>query len=128
MRLLHRFAWPLALLWALVILLLSITPGPNLPPVNLWEFDKFAHVGVYALLTFLLSAAHRAQFSSPKSRSIAGSGIWFVIALYGLLIELVQGNFIPGRYFDVLDILANIIGSSLGILAYIILMHRYSST
>lgn len=119
-----RYAKPLAIFWAMVILALSITPGEELPDVQFWEFDKFAHIGVYGLLTFLAAATRQEQFSSPVSRSSIGVRVWIVIVLYGVLIECVQGAWIPGRHFDVLDIMANIIGSILGLFAYIILLDK----
>jgi VanZ family protein len=118
MRLFHRIALPLMLGWAMVILWLSLLPGPDLPPVNIWEFDKFAHIGVYGLLAFLASAAFRTQFSRHGDRYGLTSAIFPALVAFGLGIEIVQGTLIQGRYFDVLDILANITGSILGMLAY----------
>ncbi len=117
-RLTHRFARPLTVLWALVILALSITPGQELPDIQFWEFDKFAHIGVYGLLTFLACAA----FATRSAGGIGGIPFrWFVLigaVLYGVAIECVQGAWIPQRYFDVFDILANALGSVAGALAY----------
>jgi VanZ family protein len=121
-RLLHRISGPGALIWALVILFLSITPGQELPEVNFWEFDKFAHIGVYGLLVLLFGAwlSRLGQYrpSDPRFRRAAlAIGI---PALFGVVIEFVQGNYIPQRYFDVLDIMANIIGSISGWIAYVV--------
>jgi VanZ family protein len=118
MRLFHRIALPLMLGWAGVILWLSLLPGPALPPVSIWEFDKFAHIGVYGLLAFLAAAAFPAQFSRHLGRYGLTSAIFYGIVAFGLAIEIVQGSFIQGRYFDVLDILANITGSILGLVVY----------
>jgi VanZ family protein len=118
------FAAPLALIWALVILALSLTPGQEMPQVNFWEFDKFAHIGVYAVLGMLFAAAwtYRAQSKGVFMRSIMVRWTLLVPIIFGLSIEFVQGNFIPDRYFDVLDILANIIGSITGLVAFIVAM------
>jgi len=37
---------------------------------------------------------------------------------YGLFIEYIQGNFIANRFFDVYDLIANIIGVFVGLAAY----------
>jgi glycopeptide antibiotics resistance protein len=42
-------------------------------------------------------------------------------------IEFVQGGWIPDRYFDVLDILANIIGSITGWIAYVVAFRIHST-
>lgn len=123
-RFLQRFSLPLTVLWALVILALSITPGKEMPEVNFWEFDKFAHIGVYSLLAFLAAGAYSAQFSPPHLRFKGGSTVLFVIILYGFGIECVQGAWIQDRYFDILDLLANIIGSITGLFAYIIIIAK----
>lgn len=121
-RFLHRYAGIGAFLWALVILMLSVTPGQELPDINFWEFDKFAHIGVYGLLVLLFGAwlTRRGQFrpSDPRyQRAVLAIGI---PALFGVIIEVVQGSLIPQRYFDVLDIMANIIGSVSGWIAYVV--------
>lgn len=112
----------LALIWALVILALSVTPGQELPEVNFWEFDKFAHIGVYGLLSFLCAIAFVPQYQGSFWRLRRSWVLWIVIALYGLAIEGVQGAWIPQRYFDVFDLMANIIGSTLGLFAFIIII------
>lgn len=114
----------LAILWAIVIFFLSITPGNELPEVNFWEIDKFVHIGVYSILGFLTAMGQRKQYQGkiPRWRlwKVAGLGI----SIYGILIELIQGAFIPDRHFDVLDIIANIIGSITGISLYLIFFHK----
>ncbi|MCI5058304.1 MAG: VanZ family protein, partial [Flavobacteriales bacterium] len=40
--------------------------------------------------------------------------IAFFLILYGITIEVVQGNFIPGRMFEYKDILANSLGTIFG--------------
>lgn len=119
---LHRIAGFGALIWALVILALSITPGQELPEVNVWEFDKFAHIGVYALLALLFGAwlTRSGQFRPSDPRYIRAVLAIGLPALFGLLIEVVQGSLIPQRFFDVLDIMANIIGSISGWIAYVV--------
>jgi len=114
----------LALVWALVILALSVTPGQELPEVNFWEFDKFAHIGVYGLLSFLAAIAVIPQYEGSFWRLKASWVLWIVIAMYGLAIEGIQGAWIPQRYFDVFDLMANIIGSTLGLFAFIIIIAK----
>ncbi len=94
-----------------MILFLSATPGQNLPQINLGdllEADKFAHFGVYLLLTLSLFWA----FS--KHKSLNAKNIIYAILIssgYGILLEIGQYYIFPGRYFELFDIVANISGS-----------------
>jgi VanZ family protein len=73
--------------------------------------DKLAHAGVYFVLTGLLGwAFHR----NGGHRVLLSAGI---AALYGVGMEIVQYAFFPHRYFELLDIIANIIGSIAGLFA-----------
>lgn len=96
--------------WGLTILLLSAIPGKNLPslPFDLFEIDKLEHAVSYGLLAFLLLwGLHRAGKLNTKWKFITILGC----CLYGILIEIAQFCFFSGRYFEVNDIVANIIGS-----------------
>lgn len=108
-----------ALLWALVILFLSTLPSVNLPE-TIWDLlapDKLAHAAVYAILTLCI-------FYGLYQLNALNKGSVFIAILissiYGVLMEVIQYSFFPNRYFELLDIIANIIGSigSLLILKY----------
>jgi len=104
---------PLGLYWLLIFILTSI-PGKSIPKV-LGGVDKIKHLGAYFVLAFLLSFALKMQNGYPK---ISKNSIFFTLlitSLYGLLDEIHQ-IFIPGRHFDWWDLLADIVGSVLGIL------------
>jgi VanZ family protein len=108
-----------AFAWALLILFLSTLPSVNLPE-TIWDLlapDKLAHAAVYFILTVLIFyGLHRLDLLSRNT-------IIFAILIssgYGILMEVIQYSFFPNRYFELLDIIANIIGSigSLLILKY----------
>lgn len=113
--------------WAAIILVLTISPGHEMPKTldwNLLAFDTFSHFFVFGLLTLLLIVGFTKQFTFPKLRNNAvayaiGSGI-----IYGILIEGIQ-SIIPGRFFDLVDILANSIGCFTGYLAFF-LIYKFS--
>lgn len=98
-----------AIAWGVVILVLSVSPTPNLPQTFAFEPDKAAHVFVYAVLAWLF---FRAQKPAYKTSRI----IWivFACAAYGLLLEVIQKTFFPYRYFEWGDVIANTGGSILG--------------
>lgn len=103
--------------WTLAILLLSVAPAEQLPRLD-WPLapDKIGHLVAYGVLAFLLVAALRTNSRHTISR--AGSVAFFLAAGYGLLLEMAQFAFFPGRYFEVWDIVANIIGALTAPLIY----------
>lgn len=79
-------------------------PGEQLPKVEVIASpDKVAHFVVYAILSWLVYRAW--QSARPALWAVGLSGT------YGLLLEVVQYAFFPGRYFEVWDIVANISGA-----------------
>ena len=107
-----------AIAWSVVIFILSVMPGINLPETwaDFISWDKIGHLTVYGILTFLL------LLGSKKTRPEIDAKITLYILLgtaaYGILLEIIQYSFFPGRYFEKLDILANIIGSFIGLFLF----------
>ena len=102
--------------WIFVIIGLCVMPTN--PDIKLsWaqkiHFDKIAHFGVYAILAFLLM---RDELDLKWSFMICFS--------LGILIEFVQHNYLQGRYFEFLDIIANIIGYFAGIVFFNLCKHK----
>jgi len=103
------------LIWTLIILKLSTGPGVQIPFT--WDdivgIDKLGHLFFYLVHTILLYWTFEKQsiFKTRKQRT------WWSFLLsttLGILLEIVQFSFYPNRYFEILDIIANIIGSYLG--------------
>ena len=107
-----------AILWAIVILVLSAMPGLNLRESwwDLVSMDKVGHFAVYGILTFLLlkGLPGHPRFFEKNVVVIA----LIISILYGILMEVMQFTFFPYRYFEYLDIIANIIGSFTGLLIF----------
>ena len=104
-----------ALIWSAIILGLSISPSISLPPswMDLIGWDKVGHLTFYAILAMTWAWGFQ-KWGRPNLRR----SIWISI-FYGILIECVQYTFFPNRYFEVLDIIANIIGVLLGALIFV---------
>lgn len=112
-----------ALIWLVVITGLSVTPGNDLPQINIISADKFAHAFVYGLLTWLIL---RGIWRS-KDRTITNKQIALVVlfaAGWGVLMEFVQYAFVPGRFYEYADMLANAIGALLGWLIFTLFSRR----
>jgi hypothetical protein len=96
--------------------ILFCLPGDEFPEKSWFEkifLDKWVHVGLFAVLVLLwsLPTLHRRSISARLHRVL----IWIALAFffYGVIIEFVQGNFIPHRTFGVDDMVADAIGCAL---------------
>jgi len=111
MSLLPKNRFTLFLLYFLLINILFYLPGSALPKVTwlnkIW-FDKWVHVGLFAVLTFLGLWA----FSFRKNIQIVI--LLLLLILYGFMVEVVQDQLIRNRSFDLGDWLADIIGVIVG--------------
>ncbi len=110
----HAARW--AVLWALLILVLTLMPVSDVPRWT-WAdeifLDKFVHAflfGMQCVLLGLALASGRPQ--QPRQAYFA----WAMLAAvgYGALIELVQQAMGQGRHGDVLDLLADVAGALTG--------------
>lgn len=93
-----------------MILILSTSPSISLPE-TIWDLvapDKWAHAVVYGILTILILKGWLKQKSTMVIAQILAV---LLASLYGILMEWIQFSFFPNRYFEILDIFANIIGS-----------------
>ncbi len=105
-----------AFIWAVIILFLSASSGVKIPESlsDLVGVDKLGHLVIYALFSILMF------FGIVKNRKEmpTNTSALLVVGLcsaYGVMMELMQFTFFTGRYFEVLDIIANIIGSFIGL-------------
>ena len=81
--------WP-ALVWAFIILVLTITPSDKIPQPPEWRlsFDKVAHFVLFMGLAILL---HLGGVAKDKIWGMNKFwGILVILVCYGLLIELMQ--------------------------------------
>lgn len=110
--------WLPPLLWAGVILL-----GTSLPqdavPVSTSNIDKVLHFSIYTVFAFLLTR----QISEDVSRWRAVAISIVVIALFGAVDEWHQ-RFIPGRYTEFADWLADVAGGVAGSLIFALFFHK----
>lgn len=111
--------WGPAAAWAAVLFLLSAWPNPGLDaPSWLPLPDKFAHVGLYAVLG---AALGHGWAWSPTG---VGHALLLVIgAVYGVTDEWHQ-LYVPGRFPDVADWFADVTGLLIGYGSVVTLMGR----
>lgn len=105
-----------------VITYFSLVPGSNLASSGLLGLfgDKGAHMLAYVALGFFLTLSISVERPGAKGGSVIRSHMWRLLIVWGVsiivgsIIEMVQPFFQRG--FEVLDIVADGIGSLVGIL------------
>jgi VanZ family protein len=97
-----------ALLWAVVMLIVSSIPYLVSPPFEFAMIDKVEHFSEYFILAFWASFGY-----ARSGRSTTFLTTLTICSVFGILDELHQ-LFIPGRSCDVFDMLADILGSAAG--------------
>ena len=108
----------LPLLWAVVVLALTLTPSAEMPRTPVWEllsFDTAAHAGVFFVLAglswFSLRRQHRWHRLAARAGAVAlGSSL-----LFGALIEVLQTTMHLGRHGEVSDLLSDGLGAALAV-------------
>ena len=106
------------ILWAILILILSIMPGRDLPEVNIVQIDKLVHMSFYLILTVLLVRGFFKQYTFPFLKNHAINVVVLIGVLYGIIIEIIQGAFTADRHFDLWDAFANSIGVMIGVIIF----------
>ena len=106
------------IVWTLLILLLCLMPGDNLPSTSFLSFegaDKLLHFTLYfVLLTFVGKGLVNYFDSSYSSNRIIVIAFFYCLFL-GVGIEFLQDIFVAGRSGDFFDVLANATGASVGV-------------
>lgn len=101
-----------AILWALLILVLTLTPSSSLPSSTLFSYDKLGHVVIFLVLSYLfVSGLNENNPDKLKFNILLGI---VITVIYGACIEISQ-SIIPERGMELYDLVANCSGSILGI-------------
>ncbi len=109
--------WP-ALLWALIVLLLTGLPGNVFPKItSFWDWlepDKVVHLFIFGILSFLILWGYRTQYFEGKNRYVLVLSSVIISAFYGLITEVLQKYVFIGRSGNIYDFLADTVGALLG--------------
>lgn len=110
-----------ALLWAALILALTLSPAPDLPEatwITTYYVDKMVHVVLFAILYFLLM---RGLLKQDRAREFYNEKVmWSVVTviLYGAATEILQSILPTGRSGELTDWLADGAGAGAGYMVY----------
>jgi len=110
-----------AIAWFITSIILLTLPGTSFPQEDwldkIW-FDKWVHIGMFALLVVLWCLAMR--FYKADKTSTYFIRIFRTIAIifvaYGIIMEFIQKEFVPLRSFDSGDIVADVVGCAVGLI------------
>ena len=103
-----------SLSWALLILILCLMPGKDLPSVDIVDFDKLVHFGIYVVLALTMFYGWKKQSSFLSLHSNTITKILIITSIYGFAVEVMQELFTADRHFDIYDALANSTGAIAG--------------
>lgn len=109
------------ILLTLIILVLSLASFPSLeyiPTITHW--DKFAHFLMYMVLTAVAMRDYDKENKKDK-----GNWRFLLLCLFfplslGLITEVLQNYFIPGRFGDLYDWISNSLGVFGGWLLFVV--------
>ncbi len=104
----------LAFIWSAITVYLSLISARSASKFNVWDFvgiDKLGHLVFYSIFSFLWCMGLSRNMLDKKN-------ILFFSISFGVLMEICQLYLFNGRSFEFYDILANIIGSIIGVILF----------
>jgi len=109
-----------AIIWSFIILWLISIPGssiPETPFLNIPHFDKLVHAIIFAVFAFLVSYGLFMQKNSVFSRY--HYTITLVLGVvFSVVTEWIQLEFVVGRSGEFMDLVADLAGCLLGMIAF----------
>lgn len=115
----------LAVLYSCAITVLFFISTSGLPRIRFSSIDKVVHTTIFFLLVCIWQLytlqKNDGQLSWRKSFRIL---LWSLF--YGILIEVFQELFTAARSADVLDVMANLVGSLIGIVFFQKIKHIFT--
>lgn len=115
------------LLWATVILLLTLLPAASMPQVPAWKLisiPTLAHAIVFFILAVLMLRGFTKQSRFLALARQAALLTLLISVLFGAGIEALQMILNWGRQGDPMDVISNSIGTVSGIAAYFGLLKK----
>jgi len=113
-----------AFFWTLLIFFLSFKSPSNFPNITIPNIDKVVHFVFYFVFVFLW---YRFLFFIKKTKMIHLFLLVVVAIMIGIMIEFGQGYFTITRQADVFDVVANSLGSIMGVLISFIFLNKEKS-
>jgi VanZ family protein len=116
------------LIWTLLIAVLTLMPGNYIPKVLTFldwlSPDKIVHLILFGVYVYLLAEGF---VRHDRSWFISRYPVWsslIIGIIFAFFTEVMQMFVIPGRYGSIYDMLADILGSILGITVWYIIQRN----
>lgn len=120
-----RSFWP-AIIWTVVILVLSFTSGKSFPSSDWMEWfklDKWIHAFLYFSLFILLYIPINERDGSKRNQWVIFSVVYCLFL--GMFTELVQAFVLTDRSGDIPDMVANTFGVLFGVISVRIITQNW---
>ena len=99
---------------------MHLLPGSDLSADDwwaVWHVDKALHALAFAgcclTWTVALAKQRRLQRGNAMALALAGGTL-----IFGMVLEAMQGAWMPGRFFDLADVVADVAGAGLSLVAF----------
>ncbi|OAB80565.1 VanZ family protein [Cochleicola gelatinilyticus] len=112
------------IVYTLFITYSFLTSTKGMPVIRFFLADKVVHVLIHLVLVFLwlcVFARYKGGILRKKNYALVAT---FCVG-YGIIIEILQGIYTVSREADILDVLANCIGTALGIILFLQIRQRF---
>lgn len=109
----------LAIGWTILIAVLCLVKFNDLPSLGVAEADKYVHFTFHFVFTMLWGF-----YFWIKQKEIKPSKIKQVVIIslcYGICIEVLQEIFTKTRHADIFDVMANLFGTSLAFIMFVLI-------
>lgn len=101
----------------IILAFLMLLPSERFPESKLLSYDKLGHMAVFGFLYLLLAIAFTKQTQSGWFKNNYRNTALTISIVYSLLLEFIQRS-IPGRSFDLYDLIANSVGVVIGLIIF----------
>lgn len=119
--------YPLGLLIALAIVILSLAPFPEIPAAeDIPLADKWTHMVMYGSLTLIIWIQYLRSHQKTNWVKLVIGGI-LAPAAWGGLMELAQAYLTTYRSGDWLDFIANCIGVAIAVILGLAIQRKFCS-
>jgi VanZ family protein len=112
------FFW-ISLLWTGIVLFLCLVQSDKIPAVSIENLDKVVHAFFHFVFTFLWILFFKTEIKDPASYTPYIISFLFSV-LFGVTIEIMQGQYTTTRKEDMMDVLANMVGAFLAVFAVVL--------
>jgi len=109
--------------YSFLVVSLSSIPNLSVPQIEVIPFDKLVHFAEYAIFAAIAFRSFVRLFPNLQKKALLCSALF--LSLFALADEIYQ-HFVPGRYSDPADFLADIGGSILVLILLYLRLRRNS--